>query len=87
VTLTFIIKAWDDTAISNALTLSSFDSVTEISSVINGVSPTSSSVSTGITIDTNIDGDYIYIINNPSLDAEDIYKLTIEQESTPDVGP
>jgi hypothetical protein len=83
---TFIIKAWDDNPTSNALVLFG-GTETEISSVINAVSPTSSSVPMGVTIDTNIAGDYIYIITNPSLDAEDIYKLTIEQESTPDVGP
>ena len=78
---TFIIKAWDNSASSDALVLSDGPpSVTEISSVIDHMSP-AASVTSGATVSSNGPGDFIYTIDLPSLDAEDIYKLTIEQQS------
>lgn len=73
---TFVIKAWGDTG--SALTL--FGSATAITSVVNATKA-SSTATTGATVGSAATTEIVYTITTPSLDAGDIYKLTIEQQS------
>lgn len=73
---TFVIKAWGDTG--NALTL--FGSETAITSVVNATK-SSSTATTGATVSSAATTAITYTITTPTLDAGDIYKLTIEQQS------
>jgi hypothetical protein len=73
---TFVIKAWGDTG--SALTL--FGSATAITSVVNATKA-SSTATTGATVDSSAVTEIVYTITTPTLDAGDIYKLTIEQQS------
>jgi hypothetical protein len=73
---TFVIKAWGDTG--SALTL--FGSATEITSVVNATKA-SSTATTGATVGSSATTEIVYTITTPTLDAGDIYKLTIEQQS------
>ena len=74
---TFIIKAWDD---NGATPLTLFGTDTEISSLIDPVKGTSTAP-VGVTVSSPNSNDILDTIGSPSLDAEDIYKLTIEQQS------
>ena len=73
---TFVIKAWGDTG--SALTL--FGSATAITSVVNATKA-SSTATTGATVGSSATTEIVYTITTPTLDAGDIYKLTIEQQS------
>jgi hypothetical protein len=73
---TFVIKAWGDTG--SALTL--FGSATAITSVVNATKA-SSTATTGATVGSTALTEIVYTITTPTLDAGDIYKLTIEQQS------
>jgi hypothetical protein len=73
---TFVIKAWGDTG--SALTL--FSGATAITSVVNATKA-SSTATTGATVGSSAVTEIVYTITTPTLDAGDIYKLTIEQQS------
>jgi hypothetical protein len=73
---TFVIKAWGDTG--SALTL--FGSATAITSVVNATK-SSSTTTSGSTVSSGALTAITYTITTPTLDAGDIYKLTIEQQS------
>ena len=73
---TFVIKAWGDTG--SALTL--FGSATAITSVVNATKA-NSTATTGATVGSSATTEIVYTITTPTLDAGDIYKLTIEQQS------
>lgn len=73
---TFVLKAFGDTG--NALTL--FGSETAITSVVNATKG-SSTATTGATVTSANTTSILYTITTPALNAADIFKLTIEQQS------